>query len=70
MKNQRIWAVIGLILIVASILSMTLGMFIPAAKALLMQIALVGFVGAAGILLALSVIRKKAAEDEGSTKEE
>ena len=70
MKNQRIWAMIGLVLIAASILGMTLGMFIPAAKDLLMQIALVGFVGAAGVLLALSILRKKAAEDEGSAKEE
>ena len=68
MKNQRIWATIGLVLIVASILAMTGSMFIPEAKALLMQVSFLGFVGAAGVLLALSVIRKRAQENE--TKDE
>lgn len=63
MKNQRIWASIGLVLILASIICMLVGLFADAAKALLMQISLVGFVGAAGILLALSIIRKKAKDD-------
>lgn len=68
MKNHRIWAALGLVLIVGSIVCMMAGMFIPAAKDLLMQISFVGFVGAAGILAALSIIRKKA--QEGENKEE
>ena len=62
MKNQRIWAALGLVLIVASIVCMMVGMFADSAKALLMDISLVGFLGAAGILLALSILRKKAQE--------
>ena len=62
MKNQRIWAALGLVLIVASIVCMMVGMFAGSAKALLMDISLVGFLGAAGILLALSILRKKAQE--------
>ena len=68
MKNQRIWAVIGLILILASILCMMAGMFFPAAKGVLFNISFGGFIGAAGVLLALSAIRRKAQEAE--TKDE
>ena len=69
MKAQRIWAVIGLILIVVSILCMLVGLFTGAAKALMMQIALFGFVGSVGILLALSLVRNKARqEDDGEQK--
>ena len=64
MKSQRIWAVIGLILIIGSIVCMLAGMFIPAAKDLLMQLSFVGFLGAAGVLLALGLIRKKADENK------
>lgn len=70
MKKQRIWASIGLVLIVASIVCMLVGLFTGAAKALLMQISLVGFVGAAGILLALSIIRKKAKDAAENGKNE
>ena len=70
MKKQRIWASIGLVLIVASIGCMLVGLFTGAAKALLMQISLVGFVGAAGILLALSIIRKKAKDAAENGKNE
>ena len=69
MKAQRIWAVIGLILIAASILCMLVGLFTGAAKALMMQIALFGFVGSVGILLALSIIRNKAKQDESNDQE-
>lgn len=70
MKNQRIWASIGLVLILASIICMLVGLFAGTAKALLMQISLVGFVGAAGILLALSLIRKKAKDDAENDKDQ
>ncbi len=69
MKAQRIWAVIGLVLIVVSILCMLVGLFTGAAKALMMQIALFGFVGAVGILLALNAIRNKAKKDEDRDQE-
>ncbi len=68
MKNQRIWASIGLVLILASIICMLVGLFAGTATALLMQISLAGFVGAAGILLALSIIRKKAKDDAENNK--
>lgn len=63
MKNQRIWASIGVVLILVSIVCMLVGLFTGAAKALLMQISMLGFVGAAGILLALSIIRKKVKDE-------
>ena len=69
MKYQRIWAVVGLVLIVASIVCMMAGMFIPSAKELLLNISFVGFLGAAGILLALGAIRRKAQEQENEEKE-
>ena len=61
---QRILAVIGLVLICASIVCMLGGMFAGTAKALLMQISFVSFIGAAGILLALGVVRGKDKKDE------
>lgn len=67
MKGQRIWASIGVVLILVSIICMLVGLFTGAAKALLMQVSLIGFVGAAGILLALSIVRKKA--DDGTQEE-
>lgn len=70
MKNQRIWAAIGLVLILVSIVCMLVGLFTGAAKSLLMQISLVGFVGAAGILLALNLLRKKEKDDEQASSEE
>ena len=69
MKSHRIWASAGLVLIVARIICMTAGMFIPAAKDLLMQISFIGFLGAAGVLLALSVVRKKAQEKDADGAE-
>ena len=68
MKNQRIWAVIGLVLIFASIICMMGSMFVPAVKDVLLNISFVGFVGAAGVLLALTFIRKK--QQEASAKDE
>ena len=69
MKNQRIWAVVGLVLIGASIVCMMAGMFAPAAKDLLFNISFIGFIGAAGVLLALSALRKKQQEQAGSDDE-
>ena len=68
MKNQRILATIGLVLIFASILLMLVGMFVGAAKALLLQISLFCFLGAVTVLFYLSYKRKQA-ENE-STEEE
>ena len=69
MKSHRIWAMLGLVLIVGSIVCMMIGMFVPAAKDLLMQISFVGFIGAAGVLAALSIIRKKAQEKDADGQE-
>ena len=62
MKSQRIWAVIGLVLIFVSIVCMMGSMFVPTAKDILLNISFIGFIGAAGVLLALSMLRKKQAE--------
>ena len=69
MNKQRILAVIGLILIFASILLMLIGLFTGAAKALLLQISLYCFLGAVTVLLYLSYKRKQA-ETENSADEE
>ena len=69
MNKQRILAVIGLILIFASILLMLIGLFTGAAKALLLQISLYCFLGAVTTLLYLSYKRKQA-ESENSADEE
>ena len=69
MKNQRILAVIGLVLIFASIVLMMVGLFAGAAKALLLNISLFCFLGAAAVLLFLSFKRKQA-EEENSADEE
>ena len=68
MKNQRILATIGLVLIFASILLMLVGMFVGAAKALLLQISLFCFLGAVTVLFYLSYKRKQAESE--STDEE
>ena len=68
MKSQRIWAVVGLVLIAASIVCMMASMFVPAAKGLLLNISFGGFVGAAGVLLALGAIRRK--QQEAQSKDE
>ena len=69
MKNQRIWAVIGLILIFASIICMMGSMFIPAMKDVLLNVSFVGFVGAAGVLLALTILRKKQQDADNKDEE-
>ena len=68
MKNQRILAAIGLVLIFASILLMLVGMFTGAAKALLLQISLFCFLGAVTVLLYLSYKRKQL-ENESTDEE-
>ena len=69
MKTQRVLAVIGLILIFASILLMLVGMFTGAAQKLLLSLSLYTFLGAATVLLYLSFKRKQA-EAEKSDEEQ
>ena len=68
MQNQRVLATIGLVLIFASILLMLVGMFVGAAKALLLQISLFCFLGAVTVLLYLSYKRKQL-ENESTDEE-
>ena len=63
MKNDRIWAVVGLVLIAASIVCMLVGAFAGEAKGLLMNISLICLAGSGAILLLLGVKRRKAQED-------
>jgi len=65
---QRIMAVIGLVLILASILLMLVGLFAGAAKALLLNISLFCFLGAVTVLLIISY-KRKAAENESKDEE-
>ena len=69
MKNHRIWAILGLVLIIGSIVCMMVGMFVPTVKDLLMQVSFLGFLGAAGVLAALSIIRKRAQEKDADGQE-
>ena len=59
-RPQRIWAVIGLILICLSIVLMLCGLFAGAARELLLSIALLCFLGAVGVLLFLRAQRERA----------
>ena len=69
MKKQRVLAVIGLVLIFASILLMLVGMFAGAAQKLLLSLSLYTFLGAVTVLLYLSFKRKQA-EAEKSDEEQ
>jgi len=63
MKNhQRIWATIGLVLIIVSVLCIVVTGVFPAISQLLMTISTVTFLAAASIL-GLIVLRRKAAEE-------
>ena len=66
---QRILAVIGLVLMFASILLMLVGLFVGAAKALLLNISLICFLGAVTLLLILSYRRKQPRPGEPADKE-
>ena len=68
MKAQRILAVVGLILMAISLVCMIGGMFAGAAKGLVTLISLICFLGAVGILLALSAKRKQA--EDAAPKDE
>ena len=65
---QRILAVVGLVLIVASIVLMLVGFFAGAAKALLLNISLLCFGASVAVLMFLSV-RRRQAEAEKSDDE-
>lgn len=69
MKNQRIWAWVGLALILISVVLMLVGWFMGAAKALLLNISLICFLGAVTVLLLLSYKRKQAAADQDEQEE-
>ncbi len=69
MKAQRIWAAIGLVLMVVSLVCMMGGMFAGAAKELMLQIALVAFLGAAAVLLGLKALQKRQESQESEKQE-
>ena len=69
MKSQRILAVIGLVLICLSIVLMLAGMFMDAAKALVLNISLFCFLGAVTMLLIVSYRRRQQEEEKPADKE-
>ena len=69
MKAQRIWAAAGLVLMVISLVCMMGGMFAGAAKALLLQIALLSFLGSAAVLLGLKAYQKRQESQENEKQE-
>ena len=68
--TQRILAVIGLVLICASFLLMMVGFFAGTAKALLLNISLFCFLGAAALLLYLSYKRKQVDTPNDETQDQ
>ena len=70
MKLHRILAVIGLVLILGSIVTMMIGLFAGAAKVLLLNISLLTFLGAVTILLTLGALRKRAEQSADPSEEE
>ena len=69
MKSQRILAAIGLVLICASIVLMLAGMFMGAAKALVLNVSLFCFLGAVTVLLIVSYRRKQQEAEKSADKE-
>ena len=67
---QRILAIIGLVLIVASIVLMLVSFFTGAAANLLSNISLFCFASAVAVLLFLSFKRKQAAEAQEDAQDE
>ena len=69
--TQRVLAVIGLVLIVASIVLMLVSFFTGAAAALMSNISLLCFGGAVAVLMFLSYKRKQmAADNQPDAKDE
>ena len=69
MKSHRIWAALGLVLMAVSLVCMMGGMFASAAKELMLQIALVAFLGAAAVLLGLKALQKRQESQENEKQE-
>ena len=67
---QRILAIIGLVLILASIVLMMVGFFVGAAKELLLNISLGCFLGSVMVLLIISIHRKQAQPEQSEPKDE
>lgn len=67
---QRILAIIGLVLILASIVLMMVGFFAGAAKELLLNLSLFCFLGSLMVLLIVSARRKKAQPEQSEPKNE
>ena len=67
---QRVLAIIGLFLILASIVLMMVGFFAGAAKELLLNISLGCFLGSVMVLLIISIRRKQAQSEQSEPKDE
>lgn len=67
--TQRILAVVGLVLISASIVLMLVGFFAGAAKALLLNISLYCFLGAVTVLMIVNY-QRKSVQDQDEEDEE
>lgn len=63
-KNHRIWAVVGLALIAVSLVSMMIGFFSETLRALTFNISLTTFIAALAVLVVLSAIRKRDAQQD------
>ncbi len=71
MKNMdRIWALIGLVLIAASLICMLAGCFLPDARALLMNISLITLAGAGAVLAFLGVKRSRDKQNEADNQQD
>lgn len=68
-KTERIAAIIGLILMCVSLVLMIVGFFCGDLKALLLNISLFCFLGAAGILLLVRAMRERAKAEDSDKQE-
>ncbi len=68
-KQNRIVALAGVALILISIVTMLVGALLPDLRALLMNVSLISFIAALGILVCLAAIRKRNAPEKDDQQE-
>ena len=69
-KTHRAAAGFGAALIVASLVAMMAGMFLPAYRELLLNVSLWSFLAALGILVVLKALQRREAESKAGDQED
>ncbi len=68
-KTHRIAALVGVVLMIVGLVTLLTGSFLPDLRALLMNISLIAFVMALGILIFLKYIRKQQEQESDENQE-